>query len=186
MNSLEKAVELVVRWPARQQAQRMEVANRLDAVIKDCRAARDIWQGYLDSPGAPGDRWALVSWIGPERAKRLHEINLGAKGRLKTVADAAGPEAGRFILFEEDVIEMAYRQLPDGETGPDAAKASIAVMNERIKLLGDWVQRLRSAKPLATKAASEAAKKKTAKKPIHAKPAATKKKAKPKPAPKKK
>lgn len=184
MNSLEKAVELVVRWPAKQQAQRREVVSRLDAVIMDCRAALDIWRGYLDSPGAPGDRWALVSWIGPERAKRLHEINLGAKGRLKALADAAGPEAGRFILFDEDVIEMAYRLLNDGETGPDAAKAAVARMTERIDHLTDLAQRLRTAKPPAAKAAPKTAKKKTAKKATGLKKATARKKT--KPAPKKK
>lgn len=186
MNSLEKAVELVLGWPAKRQAQRAEVAGRLDAVIKDCRAALDIWQGYLDSPGAPGERWALVSWIGPERAKRLHEINLGAKGRLKALADTAGPEAGRFILFEEDVIEMAYRQLNDGETGPDAAKAAVARMTERIARLTELTQRLRSAKPPAAKAGPKAVKKKAVKNTAGPKKTAARKKTKPKPAPKKK
>lgn len=181
MNSLEKAVELVLGWPAKRRAQRAEIVNRLEAVIKDCRAALDIWQGYLNTPGAPGERWVLVSWIGPERAKRLHEINLSAKGRLKALADAAGPEAGRFILFEEDVIEMAYRLLNDGETGPDAAKVAVAHMTERIARLNELVQRLRSAKPPATKATP-----KTAKKAARPKPAAMRKKTKPKPAPKKK
>ncbi len=149
MNSLEKAVELVLQWPPNRQAQRVEVINHLEAIIKECRAALAVWQAYIDNPGAPGARWALVTWLGPERVKHLHEINLSARGHLKTLADSAGPETGRFILFEEDVIEMAYRQLPDGETGPDAAKASIAVMNDRIKRLTEWVQRLRSAKPPA-------------------------------------
>ncbi len=187
MNSLETAVELVLRWPAKRQAQRAEVVNLLDAVIKDCRAALDIWQGYLDSPGAPGERWALVSWIGPERAKRLHEINLSAKGRLKALADTAGPEAGRFILFEEDVIEMAYGLLNDGQTGPDAAQAAVARLTERIARLTGLAQRLRSAKPPAAKAATpKAAKKKTAKQAAAPKKTAARKKTKPKPAPKKK
>lgn len=180
MNSLEKAVELVLRWPAKRQVQRAEIVSLLEAVIKDCRAALDIWQGYLNSPGAPGDRWALVSWVGPERAKRLHEINLSAKGRLKALADTAGPEAGRFILFEEDAIEMAYGLLGDGETGPDAAKAALARMTERIAHLTELAQRLRSAKPPAAKAT----KKTTVKKAARQKSAAVRKKA--KPAPKKK
>jgi len=187
MNSLEKAVELVLRWPAKRQVQRAEIASHLEAVIKDCRAALDIWQGYLNSPGAPGDRWALVSWVGPERAKRLHEINLSAKGRLKALADTAGPEAGRFILFEEDAIEMAYGLLNEGETGPDAAKTALARMTERIAHLTELAQRLRSAKPPAAKAATpKAAKKKTAKQAAGPKKTATRKKTKPKSAPKKK
>lgn len=186
MNSLEKAVELVLRWPAKRQAQRAEVVNQLEAVIKDCRAALDIWQDYLNSPGAPGERWALVSWLGPERAKRLHEINLSARGGLKALADTAGPEAGRFILFEEDVIEMAYGLLNNGETGTDAAKAAVARMTERIAHLTELAQRLRSAKPPAAKAAPKAAKKKTAKKAAGPKKTAARNKTKPKPAPKKK
>lgn len=184
MNSLEKAVELVLRWPASRNAQRAEVISHLEAIIKDCRAALAVWQAYLDNPGAPGARWALITWLGPERVKQLHEINLSARAHLKALADTAGPEAGRFILFEEDVIEMAYRQLPHGETGPDAAKASIAVMNERIARLSAWVERLRSAKPVAIKTQAKAAKKKPAKRPARAKPVTKKKKA--KPAPKKK
>ncbi len=184
MNSLEKAVELVLRWPASRSAQRAEVINHLEAIIKDCHAALAVWQAYLSNPGTPGARWALITWLGPERTKQLHEINLSARAHLKALADTAGPEAGRFILFEDDVIEMAYRQLPDGETGTDAAKTSIAVMNERIKQLGDWVQRLRSVIPPTAKAAPKTGYKNSFKKPGRAKPAATKKK--PKSAPKNK
>lgn len=181
MNSLEKSVELVLRWPTSRNAQRAEVISHLEAIIKDCRAALAVWQAYLDNPGAPGARWALITWLGPERVKQLHEINLSARSHLKALADTAGPEAGRFILFEEDVIEMAYRQLPDGETGLDAAQASITVMNERIARLNAWVQRLRGAKPPAAKAAPKAIKK-------TAGPKTTRlaKKTKPRPAPKKK
>jgi len=186
MNSLEKAVELVLRWPASRNAQRTEVINHLEAILKDCRAALAVWQAYLANPGAPGARWALITWLGPERTKQLHEINLSARAHLKALADTAGPEAGRFILFEDDVIEMAYRQLPDGETGSDAAKASIAVMNDRTQRLGDWVQRLRTAKPPAAKASPKASARKPAKKTARSKPAAMRKKPKPKPAPKKK
>jgi hypothetical protein len=184
MNSLEKAVELVLRWPASRNTQRTDVIHHLETVIKDCRAALAVWQAYLDNPGAPGARWALITWLGSERVKQLHEINLNARAHLKALADTAGPEAGRFILFEDDVIEMAYRQLPDGETGTDAAKASIAVMHDRIQRLTDWVQRLRSAKPPAGKASPKTSAKKPAKKSARPKPAAMRKK--PKPAPKKK
>lgn len=82
--------------------------------------------------------------------------------------------------------------LNDGETGPDAAKAAVARMTERIAQLTELAHRLRSAKPPATKAAPKTAKKKVAKKAAARKKNLTQKKPNPrkikphKPAPKKK
>src|SRR3990172_4140352 len=95
--------------------------------MRECQATVQVWQGYLAKPGTPGDQWTIVSWIGPDRAKQLHGINLRAKQNVEEVCRMAGPQAGRFIGLEEnvDIIEMAYRMLKPGETGTDAAKAAI-------------------------------------------------------------
>ena len=151
MYSLDKAVELVLQWPADRKKDRDEIISLLEGTIKDCRNAIQVWQGYLDTPGDPGDQWTLVSWMGPERVKKLHEINLSAKEHIKRVSDIAGPETGRFVIFDEDVIEMAYRQLRPDETGPDAAKAAIQHLGKRIDHIHDLIERIRTTKPAIKK-----------------------------------
>ncbi|MDO8704616.1 MAG: hypothetical protein Q7J84_06650 [Sulfuricaulis sp.] len=149
MNSLDRAIELVWQWKADRQARRADVLDRLETVVKDCQAAVQVWQGYLDKPGAPGDHWTIVSWIGPVRAKQLHDINLRAKQNIEELCRMAGPQAGRFIGLEEnvDVIEMAYRMLKPNETGTDAAKSAVQTMQQRMDYLRGLMQRLRAAKP---------------------------------------
>lgn len=157
MNSLDRAIELVLRWKADRQKQRADVLARLEAVAKECQASAQVWQGYLDKPGASGDQWTIVSWIGPERAKQLHDINLRAKQNVEEVCRMAGPQAGRFIGLEEnvDVIEMAYRMLKPGETGMDAAQAAIQRQQERIDYLRGLMTRIRSGKPEAKKTSAK-------------------------------
>ncbi len=160
MYSLDKAVGLVTKWPADRKKERDEIISLLEEVIKDCRNAIQVWQGYLDAPGDPGDRWTLISWMGPERVKQLHEINLSAKEHIKRVSGIAGPEASRFIIFDEDIIEMAYRQLRPDETGPDAAKAAVQVMNGRIDYVRGLIERIRSTAPTGKPAVKAAKAKK--------------------------
>lgn len=152
MNSLDRAVELVLQWTAERQKDRSEVAGFLEELIGDCRAALAIWQEYVAAPGAPGDKFSLVSWVGPDRAKRLHEINLRAKERLEHACRLAGPRAGRFATLDEDIVEMAYRHLQPEETGPQAAQKAIEGLNARIDTVRRAVERIRAAPP-AQKAA---------------------------------
>lgn len=181
MNSLDRAIELVWRWKADRQKQRAEVLDRLETVVQDCQAAVQVWQGYLDKPGAPGDHWTIVSWIGPVRAKQLHDINLRAKQNIEELCRMAGPLAGRFIGLEEnvDVIEMAYRMLKPGESGTDAAKSAVQKMQERMDYLRGLMQRLRAAKADGKKIAKmknapKKTKQKSAAKPAKKKPPAKK------------
>lgn len=159
MESLDRAIDLVSRWKADRQKQRAEVLARLDSVTRDCQAAIKVWQDFLDKPGAPGDHWAIMSWTGPVRAKQLHEINLRAKTSVEEVCRLAGPAAGRFVVLDEDVIEMAYRQLKPGETGIDAAKAAVANTQKYMDYLRGLAGRVRSAKAPASADARGAAKK---------------------------
>lgn len=179
MDSLDRAMELVTRWKADRQKPRADVLARLEAVVKECQAAIQVWQGYLAKPGAPGDQWTIVSWIGPERAKQLHDINLRAKQSVEDVCRMAGPRSGRFVALDEDVIEMAYRMLTPGETGPDAANAAVRKTQERMDYVRGLMQRLRSAKPEGKSAPARTAGKKAAPKKAGKKPAkpARKKKA---------
>ncbi len=177
MDSLDRAVELISRWKADRQKQRAEVLTRLETVVKECQSAIQVWQGYLDKPGAPGDQWTIVSWVGPERAKQLHDINLRAKENVEAVCRLAGPAAGRFIALEAnvDVVEMAYRMLTPNESGTDAARAAVQRQQARIDTIRGLMERIRAGKPAGKKSA---AKKKA--------PARSKKKAAAKPAKKKK
>ncbi len=158
MNSLDKAVELVLRGKADRQKDRAEVVARLESVIKECQMAMQVWQGYLAKPGAPGDQWTIISWIGAERAKQLLDINLRAKQMVEEACRLAGPEAGRFVHFDEDPVETAYRQLKQGESGGDAAKTAVERLQARMNLLRGLIERVRSAKSAAAPAKGTAKK----------------------------
>lgn len=168
MYSLNKAVELVSRWPSGKQKQRDEVGALLDGLIARCQDAIKVWQGYVKSPGAPGDRFSLVAWVGADRSRQLFDIHLAARSQAQRLCDLAGPAAGRFLGLDEDVIEMAYRHLGEGETGLQAAEAALAKLDNRIQYLNGLKQRLRAAPP--GKAAAPA------RKPAGKKPAVAKKK----------
>lgn len=183
MDSLDRAVELISRWKADRQKQRAEVLSRLETVAKECQSAIAVWQGYLGKPGAPGDQWTIVSWIGPERAKQLHEIDLRAKAEIEAVCRLAGPQAGRFIALEgnANVIEMAYRMLHPGESGTDAARTAVQRQQERIDYIRGLMQRVRAGKPAgkaapAKKSAPAKSRKKAAAKSAKKKKKAPKKK----------
>ena len=188
MDSLDRAIELVMRWKADRQKQRADVVSRLEAVVKECQAAVQVWQGYLAKPGAPGDQWTIVSWVGPDRAKQLHEINLRAKQNVEEVCRMAGPRSGRFVALDDDVIEMAYRMLKPGETGVDAAKTAVQRLQERMDYIRGLMQHLRAARPSSPGAPAKAAGKRMVTKKSPAKKTGKKaaKPAKKKTAPKKK
>lgn len=176
MDSLDRAIDLVSRWKADRNKHRAEVLARLENVIKDCQVAIKVWQDFLDKPGAPGDQWTIMSWIGPARAKQLHEINLRAKTSVEEVCRMAGPAAGRFVVLDEDVIEMAYRQLKPGESGIDAAKTAVANTQKYMDYLRGLIERARSAKaPAAGKSPAKKAKQKAAAKTAKKKAAPKKK-----------
>jgi len=164
MDSLDRAIELVMRWKADRQKQRADVQSRLDAVVKECQTAVQVWQGYLAKPGASGDQWTIVSWVGPDRAKQLHEINLRTKQNLEEICRMAGPRSGRFVGLDDDVIEMAYRMLKPSETGADAAKTAVQRQQERMDYIRGLMQRLRTAKPASKPAAKQSAPNKAGKK----------------------
>ena len=176
MDSLDRAIDLVSCWKADRKTQRAEVLAHLESVIKDSQAAIQVWQDFLAKPGAPGDHWTIMSWTGPARAKLLHEINLRAKASVEEVCRLAGPAAGRFVVLDDDVIEMAYRQLKPGESGIDAANTAVANTQKSVEYLRALIERVRSAKAPAASAGKGTAKK--AQKKTTAKPA--KKKAAPK------
>lgn len=143
MNSLDTAVELL-RQPRAAGKARTAARALLVATAGDLRTAIRVWEKYLAQPGADGDRFALMSWIGPARAKELHEICLRANEHVESFCRLAGPAAGRFAALDEDLVEMAYRQLKPGETGAEAAKLAIETMQSRLKYLDDLMKRMDS------------------------------------------
>lgn len=174
MYSLNKAVDLVSRWPSSKQQQRKEVSSLLDGLIARCQDAIKVWQEYAKSPGAPGDRFSLVTWVGADRARQLFDIHLAARRQAQQLCDLAGPAAGRLLGLDEDVIEMAYRHLGEGETGAQAAEAALARLNQRIQYLNGLKQRLSA--PVKAAPAKKPGAKPAGKKPAPAKkkPAAKK------------
>lgn len=135
MNSLETAVAVIAKWPASKEKERAAARTALAGLIADCEAAIKVWEDYLAAPATAGDRWSIVSWIGPERAKQLHELNLGAKARLAQICRSAGGKAARTVDLEDELIEMAYRMLKPGETGTDAARSAVQALQGRIEYL---------------------------------------------------
>ncbi len=157
MKSLEQAVALIGQWGPERAKDRQQILSRIDGLSSSCSEAINIWQRYLDAPGAAGDEWTILSWVGPERAKRLHEINLEASELLRQAGAIAGPEAVRFHAYENDLVEMAYRRLTTGETGPDVARSAIERMHTRRAYLNQVAARIKAIQLVRPKAVSRGA-----------------------------
>lgn len=197
MQILDQAVAILRAGKGRMEG--AKVAAKLEALAAMGDKAAAIWQGYLDKPGAPGDKYALVTWVGAERSKQLYELSLEAHALVNEVCAATGP-AARFLVLDQSPIALAFVGLKEGQTGVQAAQAQLAAQqatNKHLRVLADQVRSAKAAtgkapapakkaaKPAAKKAAP---KKKAAKKPAARKPAAKKptKKAAAKKSPKKK
>jgi len=163
MQILDQAVEAI----RKQGANGAPLAAKLETIAAYGDQTARLWQGYLDSPGAPGDKYTVMSWVGAERAKQVHELSLQAHALVKDVCAAAGKQA-RFLVLDESPIILAYRGLKEGQTGPQAVQAMLAeqqAMNKHLRALAD---KLRTIKPVTAKPAAKAANKPAAKKPVAA------------------
>jgi hypothetical protein len=160
MQILDQAVETI----RKQGANGVSLAAKLEAIAAAGDQSARLWQGYLDNPGAPGDKYTVMSWIGAERAKQLHELSLHAHALVKDVCAAAGRQA-RFLVLDESPISLAYRGLKEGETGPQAAQALLAEQQATNKHLRALADKVRAIKPVTgKKPAAKAAKKPAGKK----------------------
>jgi hypothetical protein len=171
MQILDQAVETI----RKQGANGALLAAKLEAIAACGDQAARIWQGYLDKPGVPGDKYTIVSWVGAERAKQLYELSLQAHVLVKDVCAAAGGQA-RFLVLDESPIALAYRGLKEGETGPQAAQVLLAEQQATNKHLRALADKLRVIKPAAKAVKKPTAKKKAApkKKVVARKPAGKK------------
>jgi len=159
MKILEQAVQSARSSSGRNQKARGDIAKQLEHLSQDCATATAVWKDFLAKPASTGDQWSIVAWIGPARAKQLFDINLVARERMRVIADLAGGEAARLLGYEEDPIELAYRQLNPGESGVDAANLAVTKLSVRIQLF----DRLRAALGQATAKAIAPAPRKRAK-----------------------
>ena len=163
MQILDLAVEAIRKQGTKGRVNGAPLAAKLEAIAACGDQAARIWQGYLDKPGAPGDKYTVMSWVGAERAKQLYELSLQAHVLVKDVCAAAGGQA-RFLVLDESPIVLAYRGLKEGETGPQAAQAMLAEQQATNKHLRALADRLRAIKSIAAKPAAKAVKKPAAKK----------------------
>jgi len=163
MQILDQAVEAIRKQSVTGRANGKQLAVTLEAIATCGDHAARLWQGYLDNPGAAGDKYTIVSWIGAERAKQLHELSLQTHALVKDVCTATGDQA-RFLVLDESPIALAYRGLKDGETGPQAAQSLLAAQQATNKHLRALADKLRVIKPVAAKPAAKAATKPAAKK----------------------
>lgn len=180
MHYLTRAITQIEQGKAHGEVNRKQAIACLEAVIAACAEASKVWQGYLASPGTPGDKWSVLSWVGAERAKLLHEIGLEARSRMMQASLGTG---GNSAGLEDAIIELAYGQVKEGETGQDVAKLAIQRMQERVQAIRKLIARIEAAPhtPIKSlKTAMPAAKKKPVvqkapkKKPTLAKKAAKK------------
>lgn len=177
MQILDQTVEAVRVQGSKGRVNGAQVAATLETIAECGEQALRIWQGYLNSPGAPGDKYSIVSWIGAERAKQLHELSLKAHDLMYSLRASTGEQA-RFLVLGETPVVLAYRGLKEGETGPQAAQAAIAAQQESIAHTRVLAGQVRNFKSSGTAAAKKPAGKKAA--PKAAKKAAPKKKQAPK------
>lgn len=175
MQILDQAVEAIQKQGAKGRVQGAPLAAKLEAIAACGDQAARIWQGYLDKPGVPGDKYTIVSWVGAERAKQLYELSLQTHVLVKDVCAATGDQA-RFLVLDESPITLAYRGLKEGETGTQAAQALLAEQQATNKHLRALADKVRAIKPVAAKPAAKTTKKPTAKKAAVRKKAAPKKK----------
>ena len=173
MQILDQAVAAIQKLGSKGRVNGAPLAAKLEAIAVCGDQAARIWQGYLDSPGASGDKYTLMSWVGAERAIQLTKLSLQAHDLVKEVCAAAGDQA-RFLVLDESPIASAYRGLKEGETGPQAAQALLAEQQATIKRLRALADKLRAIRAVAAKQATGAAKKPANKKAV---PKAAKKKA---------
>ena len=177
MQILDQAVAILRAGKGRTEGAKVAAKFEALAALGDKAAA--IWQGYLNNPGAPGDKYALVTWVGADRSKQLYELSLEARPLVSEICAATGP-AARFLVLDESPIALAFVGLKEGQTGVQLAQARLATQqatNKHLRVLADQV---RSAKPAAAgkapakKAAKPAAKKAVPKKKAAKKPATKK------------
>ena len=107
MDSLDRAIDLVLRWKDNRKKERAVVLERLESVIKDCQAASEVWQEYHDHPGKPGDRWTLMSWMGPERAK-----SLPLRGPAKCGGSSSSQMGGGGVVLGRPGVGLGGLALP--------------------------------------------------------------------------
>jgi hypothetical protein len=105
------------------------------ALVSCCEEAKKVWKDYLNSANTAGDRHSIVSWIGADRSRQLHEISLTATEVLRTAFTEANAMVGNSLSLEENLIVLPYRMLRPAETGRDAARAAIDVLELRIARL---------------------------------------------------
>jgi hypothetical protein len=163
MQILDLAVEAIRKQGAKGRVNSAPLAAKLEAIAANGDQAARLWQGYLDKPGVPGDKYTIVSWVGAEHAKQLYELSLQAHVLVKDVCAAAGDQA-RFLVLDEGPIALAYRGLKEGETGPQAAQVLLAEQQATNKHLRALADKLRAIKSTAAKPATKAVKKPAARK----------------------
>lgn len=190
MHCLTRAITQIEQGKTSGEINRKQAISCLEAMIAKCAEASTVWQDYLGSSSTPGDKWSVLSWVGAERAKRLHEIGLEARTQMIQAGASLDGRGGHSGALEEAIIELAYGQVKDGETGLDVAKLAIQRMQQRVQEIRKLIARIEAAPhaPVkATKITAPAVKKKpavpkaSAKKPMP-KQAAKKTPAKKKPA----
>ena len=151
MDCLNKTISLIEQGKMDREINRKQAIASVEAMIAKCEEAIKEWQEYLKSPGAPGDKWSVLSWVGPQRAKRLHEIGLEAREQMVQACLSLGAAGGHIAGLEDGVVVSAYGQLATGQTGPDAGKAAVQRMQQDIKHLGKVIERIKSAPAVKVK-----------------------------------
>jgi len=95
-----------------------------------------VWQEYLDSGAVDGNKFTLVLWFGPCRAKALYAVYLHQRKLGQELADVSGlPFSDAMGIREEIDIVHAYGQMGDEDSGEQLAKRAIALQSGRKEAL---------------------------------------------------
>ena len=175
MHYLTKAITRLEQGKAQGEVNRKQTIACLEAVIAKCTEASKVWEGYLGASSAPGDKWSVLSWVGAERAKRLHEIGLEARAQMIQASLGSGDNSAG---LEDAIIELAYGQVKEGETGQHVAKLAIQRMQARVQEIRKLIARIEAAPSTPAKGiksvASAVKKKPTTQQALKKKPIAKK------------
>lgn len=111
---------------------RVGLRKHIEELVSCCGEAKQIWQDYLNHPGPTGDKYSIVSWIGPVRSRQLHALSLQATGIMRIACTEAGAKSVNSLSLEEPLIVLPYRMLKPGETGVEAAHSAVETLDLRI------------------------------------------------------
>lgn len=138
MNALTMVMKELDRKPSA--AKRNKAAPYFEALIGDLHHAIELWREATHNE-APDEKYSFAMMLGPERSRRLHEVQIATRAHFMALCAAVGGPAARIAGLEDNLIEEPYRQRKEGETFESRRQQSIAAMETRIAMLSAYTRK---------------------------------------------